>query len=273
MLSDHHKIKSLGYADIVEVLSTRYQISLAEAAEVVKDLTFSEYNALLEASADIPSPSGQATISPQPSTGTSSGKDASVQWAGKGTPVQQGMAVGIKDQQTGLVTPHQVTKTDGQGGVTVTDPKTGQAATYNEQDLQPLISKPGQSQPSTQNPNQKGIANPMPQTSAALGSLMQSHDYGDQELTRILELAGLKEDGSGGCSGAGGMGGGATTAGNIASASAPIGSLKKRYKQAEESSDKTVSGKIDPKGSSNELAQKLADRKMKSATRHHNGIR
>ena len=267
MLSDHHKIKSLGYADIVEVLSTRYQITLAEAAEVAKRLTFAEYNTLLEASADIPSPSGQRAISPQASTGTTgTSNGTSVQWAGVGTPVQQGMEVGIADRQTGQVMPHQVAKTDGQGGVTVTNPVTGQTETYNEKDLTPLASKNDAARSSNSSPK---IANQMPKTTAAISNLMQSHDYDDKELNRILELAGLVEDGSaGGCAA-----GGSTTAGNIASAAAPIGSLKKRYKQAEETSDKTVSGKIDPNGASNELAQKLADRKMKSATRHHNGIR
>lgn len=272
MLTDNYKITSLGHECITNILSSKYSISLEEAAEVVKQLSFSEYNSLLEASADIPSPSGQSNISPTSSAGSSSGTAANsgssglggataagaIPWKGTGVPVQQGMAVGIKDPKTGLVMPHQVTKTDGQGGATVTDPTTGKISTYNEKDLLAL----GKS---------KGMANPMQKTTNAITGLVQSHDYGDKELNRILELAGLKEDGSSGGCGAGATAG-ATVSGNIATVAVPLGAVKKR-KLAKEKSDSTVSGKIDPNAASGELAQKLSDRKMKSATRHHNGIR
>jgi hypothetical protein len=164
----------------------------------------------------------------------------------------------------------EVSKINGMGEISIRNPQTGKETLYTMDDLEQFTKLPM----AARNSAHGGVQNPAPRTSAAIQNLMQSEDHSKQELTRILELAGLKEDGSGGGCSAGGMATtGATVAGNIATVAQPLGKVKKRYKGAEESSDSTVSGKIDPNAATGALAQGLADRKLKSATRKHNGIR
>jgi len=280
-LTDNYKITSLAYEDVIPQFAKRYMLTIEEAKEVVKNLSFSEYASLLKEAIVPPSQQtpGQTQVN-QPgqttgTTGPSSG--VKVSYAGQGTPIQTGMQVGIKNPKTGLNMPNEVVKYDmTTKAVTVKDPTTGQQQTYNEKDLLPLAAD-GQTTAPQQNTGGSS-GNPMPRTTSALQGLMQSYDYGDKEIKRIRELAGIKEDGSGGGCGAGGMaGGGTTTAGNIAGVAQPLGKIKKRQPQHEEirtpdpKRNVSIQGKIDPNAATGELSTNLANRKMKTASRKNNG--
>jgi hypothetical protein len=309
MLTNNHKITSLAYEDIVSQLSEKYEITPEVARTVVKDLSFLEYNSLLEQNGgpaigtvkpgmypqvqqvsqtassdtlkrkqkelaadiedvkteDIIPPSEQTPGNPQVNSPSSQQQGSTqVNWAGNDTPIQQGMQVGLKDPQTGMAMPHEVVQVDpSTKGVILKDPQTGQQQSYNQGDLVPIASNSNSS-----NTNSQSSTQPVVPTSGQ--QLNQSFDHGDNEIKRILELAGIKENGSGGCS-AGGMASGATTAGNIASVAAPLGKIKKRTPQAEESGNGTIHGKIDPNAATGELSRRLADAKMKTASRKNNG--
>ena len=177
---------------------------------------------------------------------------ATVSWAGKGTPIEQGMTVGLKGPN-GLPVPGEITQVDqSANGVKVRNPTTGQEEWHGNDDLQPFMANAKPGQQSVQ-PNQQQMAE-------------------DKDLARMRQLAGIKEDASGG----------ASCAGGIAVASAPLGKVKRRQ-SVEESPPpkeytpkgpaKTIVGDTKPHQASGELSANLAVRGKKTASRINNGIK
>lgn len=291
MISNNYKIDSILYEDTIKVICEKYNINLDEANELIKNLSFTEYyqlitEAVIPPSQQIPG-APQVNKSNQPISPTGSvGPQPGNQPIGnlQGSAMQPGQTVGIKNDQ-GQIVPHQISNVDNSGNATVIDPKTGEQTTHDMTELHSILGQAGnendgtdQSYNSNSSPD---LSHPMPRTAGALNSLMQSVDYGDKELQRLRELAGINEDASGGGCSAGGMSSGsngATVAGNIASVAKPLGQIRKRNQsQTEEiktTSDKhnvSIHGKIDPRGASGELSRRLADANMKTATRKNNG--
>lgn len=208
-------------------------------------MSFSEYHKLSEAGANITPPSGQ-TISP---SGPSQQKAPAAQngpqqtksvWPGKGAPVEVGMTVGLKGPN-GLPVPGTVSQVDASAkGVKVRNPTTGQEEWSNMDTLEPFMAQQGS------------------------GNQSQQID-----LQRLQELAGIKEN----CSG------GATGAGAIAIAPAPTGKVKRRQETSEQApveytpkeAPKTIVGDTKPNQASGKLSADLAARGKKTASRINNG--
>ena len=255
MLTNNYKIVTLGYEDAIKKLSEQQNISLEEAKGMVSQMSFLDYHSLLEANITVTPPSGQ-TISPttqptQTSTSTSQNGQPTMGWAGKGTPIQQGMTVGVKNQQ-GMPVPGQVTQVDaGANGVKVKDPTTGQEQWQNQDELQPFMAS------SQSNGNTGSV-----QTAPTAQSPVQEEE---NELRRILELAGIKEN----CSA------GATGAGAIAIAPAAMGGVKKRQSTEEEIdkhvTPKTIVGDTKPNQATGALSSNLAAKNKHTASRSNNG--
>lgn len=276
MLTNNYTITSLAHDDMLKVIADQYGISISEASEVVKQLSFKEYNTLLEANGDranIPSPSGIAPIGGDPAsktqnitpsgTQTTPGSANSIPPTNKNTVVtfNAGDKVSSTDASGKALDYEVVSQDNSKGTAVVRDTVSGQEQTHNLQDLTPTDKTAihtGQPKPARSNGQ---IQNPFQQALSAATQLTQSATYDDKELTRILELAGIKETAS--C--------GSTGAGSIASIAQPMGTVQKRHKQVEVVTDKTIQGKIDPNAATGELSRRLADRKMKTASRKNNG--
>lgn len=237
-----HKIIVEGFADVKG-------ISFDEAKKVISEMSFSEYHKLSEAGANITPPSGQ-TITP---SGSSAQKQPAAQgspqqvksvWPGKGSPVEVGMTVGLKGPN-GLPVPGTISQVDtGAKGVKVKNPTTGQEEWSNMDTLEPFMAQ-----------NQPGVQQPPAQQQT--------------DLQRLRELAGIKEN----CSG------GATGAGAIAIAPAPMGKVKRRQETTEQAPveytpkgpPKTIVGDTKPNQASGKLSADLAVRGKKTASRINNG--
>ncbi len=158
MLRHDPKIAALMYESAIDKLSKIKNITLQESRIEISKMSFIQYLTLLEASANITAPSGQ-TISPaapgpqasvpssQPSQAAqTSPQKAQIMWAGKGSPIEQGMTVGLKGPN-GLPVPGEITQIDhSANGVKVRNPTTGQEEWHGNNDLQPFAAgnKPGQ---------------------------------------------------------------------------------------------------------------------------------
>lgn len=244
------------------ILSETMNISIDEAREKMYAMSFKDYLNIMEASVDITPPSGQ-TISPTTSsvaqTGptqqpNSSSTNIKSIWPGKGAPVEVGMTVGLKGPN-GLPVPGQVSQVDtGSKGAKIKNPTTGQTEWVNLDTLQPYTTAGG----STQNNNPGQPQGQIPTTEAP-------------ELTRLRELAGIKEN----CSA------GATGAGTIASAPAAMGSMKRRQPTDEQvkteytpkEAAKTIAGDTKPNQASGKLSADLSARGRKTASRINNGFK
>jgi hypothetical protein len=236
----------------VERLAESRNISLEESRKLISEMSFLQYHNLIEANgANITPPSGQ-TIGPSgpsstPST-SSGGSQVKASWPGKGAPVEVGMTIGMKGPN-GMPVPGEISQVDaGAKGVKVKNPTTGQDEWMNMDQMQPFMAqgKPGQ-------PTQT----------------MQSTAE-DAQLTRLKELAGIKEN----CSA------GATGAGAIAIAPAAMGGVKKRVDPVEESPSlehevagtKSIIGATGPQASQiGKLSANLAATNEKTAKRVRNG--
>lgn len=248
------------YDNTTNTLAKLKGITLEESRKELSNMTFMQYMDLLEAGANITPPSGQA-IGPnagapsmpggkQPAPQQSQQQQASktpqkaqVMWAGKGSPIEQGMTVGLKGP-SGLPVAGEITQVDtSANGVKVRNPTTGQEEWHGNDDLEPYMAQ--------QTPG-------APQQMA-------------EELKRMKQLAGIAEDASGGASCAGAMG---------ASTAQPLGKkIQKRqveeapaveYKQGPQ---KTVVGDTKPSQASGKLSADLAARGKKTASRINNGIK
>jgi len=252
MIKNDHIIQSIAYGDAVRKLAELRGIGLTEARQEISRMGFKEYHTFVnEAGANITPPSGnplgpttpqgQAQKAPAASKGPQQIKSI---WPGQGAPVEVGMTVGLKDPK-GLPVPGQVSQVDmSANGVKVKNPTTGKDEWMNTDELQPFMA---QQEPGTPEPGEQ------------------------QDLQRLRELAGIQEN----CSG------GATGAGAIAIAPAPLGRMKKR-EPAEEAlkkeytpreAAKTIIGDTKPNQASGELSATLAANGRKTASRINNGIK
>lgn len=270
MIKDDPKIRALMHGDLVEQLATHRKIDITEAREIVAGLSFIEYRQMVE---DVTPPSGQ-TIGPTGSTGTSTAPNTAATnaptpsnvksiWPGKGAPVEQGMTVGLKGPN-GVPVPGSITQVDmGAKGVKVKNPTTGQEEWTNMDALEPYVAN---GQTPAQPGNQPPAANP-----AGITTTTEGANDDATQLSRLRELAGIKEN----CSA------GATGAGSIAVAPAVMGTMKKRQMTDEElkkeyvpkEAAKTIVGDTKPNQASGELSSNLAVRGKKTASRANNGFK
>jgi hypothetical protein len=169
-----------------------------------------------------------------------------------------GMTVGLKGPN-GIPVPGQVSQVDASAkGVKVKNPTTGQDEWVNMDALQPFMAggKPNANIQPGAGTNQQSVTT-------------TAEDAG--QLTRLRELAGIKEN----CSA------GATGAGSIAVAPAAMGSIRKRQPTDEQikkeytpkEAAKTIAGDTKPSQASGELSANLAARGKKSAGRINNGFK
>lgn len=256
MLRNDPRITGLMYVNAEETLSKLKGITIAESKKELSNMSFSQYVNLLEAGANITPPSGQAVgpsagaPSMQPSSQQSqqqkpqaAPQKAQVIWPGKGSPVEQGMTVGLKGPN-GLSVPGEITQVDqSANGVKVRNPTTGQEEWHGNDDLQPYMAQ-------QQSGSQQQMA---------------------EELSRLKQLAGIAEDSSGGASCAGAMG---------ASTPQPLGKKVQRRQMEEtpaveykQGPQKTVVGDTKPNQASGKLSADLAARGKKTASRINNGIK
>jgi hypothetical protein len=157
------------------------------------------------------------------------------------------MTVGLKGAD-GLPVPGEVSQVDmGAHGVKVKNPTTNQDEWMNMQDLQPFMAASDAGQDMSAQPTAEDTT----------------------DLSRLRELAGIKEN----CSG------GATGAGAIAIAPAAMGSVKKRQPTDEEMKTeytpkhaaKTIVGDTKPNQATGKLSADLAASGKLSAGRANNG--
>jgi hypothetical protein len=256
MIKNDLKIQSLIHGDIFEKLAKDRQIDINEARELVANMSFSEYYALNEF---ITPPSGQ-TISPSGPTNAGTGTNTKANWPGKGAPPEVGMTVGLKGPN-GIPVPGQISQVDMSAkGVKVKNPTTGQDEWTNLDALEPFMAQAGS--PSAPPAGNSSNQPPVPGQQTA-------EDAND--LVRLRELAGIKEN----CSA------GATGAGSIAVAPAAMGSMRKRQPTDEEfkkeytpkEAAKTIVGDTKPNQASGELSSNLAVRGKKTASRTNNGFK
>jgi hypothetical protein len=260
-------VNDIIYGDMVHKLAAQRNIGLSEARIILSQMSFIDYRTLSEDNTSITPPSGntlgpttQSTQQQQANAPT----NAKSTWTGKG-PINVGMTVGVKGPN-GLPVPGQVSQVDmGAKGVKVKNPTTGQDEWMNMDTLQPFIvaggNTPQNTQPGTQQPAQPG-----PQQQ---GTQPTQEQQDITNLTRLRELAGIKEE----CSS------GATGAGSIAIAPAAMGKMKKRQYpeeslQAEytpKTSAKTIIGDTKPAQASGKLSADLAASGKVSAGRINNG--
>lgn len=262
MLRNNPKITDLLHESAVKSLSLLNNITIQESKNMILEMSFKQYMQLLEAGANITPPSGQ-TIGPSASAPSMPGNQqvqqnqpaqnapqkAQPMYAGKGSPIQQGMTVGIQGPN-GNQLPGQITQVDaGRKSVAIKNPTTGQEEWVNNDDLQPYSNN---SQP--QQNNQQSSAEP---TGLA------------EEIKRIKQLAGLSENSSAG----------ASCAGAIASAPSAMGTMKRRPVD-ENSMDeytptvaKTVVGDTKPGQDSGKLSARLAKAGKPTASRTNNGFK
>lgn len=237
------------YGDMVYKLAAQENIGLTEARYLLSQMSFTEYRKLSEDNTTIVPPSG-TPIGPtsQGSQQKPAANAAKATWTGKG-PLSVGMTVGLKGPN-GLPVPGEVSQVDMSAkGVKVKNPTTGQTEWMNIDALQPFM--------------------------AATGGATQNIQPGAQptqeemDLVRLRELAGIKEN----CSG------GATGAGAIAIAPVSMGKVKRRQPAEEalkseytpKGPAKTVVGDTKPSQASGKLSADLAASGKVSASRTNNG--
>jgi hypothetical protein len=152
------------------------------------------------------------------------------------------MTVGLKGPN-GVPMPGEISKVDTMAnGVTVKDPTTGKDQWMNIKDLQPFMAQGQQAQPTAED-----VAH----------------------LTRLRELAGIKENCSGGATGAGAIAIAPAATGNVKKRQYPEESLQKEY--TPKHSAETIAGDTKPGQASGQLSANLAASGKKSAGRINNG--
>lgn len=268
MIKGDKIINDLVYGNISETIAKTKNISIMEARSEISKMSFKDHIALEEA--DIVPPSGQP-LGPTGTTGTNQSTNQSTastpappsgntkgNWAGKGSPFEVGMTVGLKGP-TGAPTPGEISYIDSASkGVRVRDPSTGEEQWHNNDALIPYSGNPGGTEQTKLNnrPGQGGF------NIDQLGQMME-----DKELTRLKQLAGISENASSG----------ASSAGAIASAPTAMGSVNKR-KTTEQKKEytrtapaKSIIGDTKSHQASGELSATLVANGKKTATRINNG--
>ena len=176
-------------------------------------------------------------------------------WPGKGSPAQVGMTVGLKGP-SGTPVPGQITQVDQAAkGVKVKNPTTGQEEWSNLDALEPYMAS-GQANQQTPAPQQPALGQP-------------TKTMEEQELSRLLELAGIMETCSAGATGAGSIASAPAAMGTIRRRPEPEGKLKKEYKQTRPA--QTIVGDTKPNQASGQLSANLAATGKVSASRTNNG--
>jgi len=248
------------HKEIVGNLAESKGISFDEAKGTISQMSFAEYHRLGEAI--ITPPSGQTiapTATPQKAgAATTSPQKMKAIWPGMGAPVEVGMTVGLKGPN-GLPVPGQVSQVDaGAKGVKVKNPTTGQEEWANMDSLEPFMA--GAEQGQNIQPGQQTV-----QT----GQQPTAEDIND--LARLRELAGIKEDCSGGATGAGAIAVAPSAMGTVKRRQPTDEQLKKEYTPKEAA--KTIVGDTKPNQASGELSANLAVRGKKTASRANNGFK
>lgn len=244
--------------EIVENLAESRGITTEQARKIVSDLSFSEYHRLSEGGAMITPPSGQTIAPSGPSTqpqksssaATSPQKIKSI-WPGQGAPVEVGMTVGLKGPN-GLPVPGEISQVDMTAkGVKVKNPTTGQDEWANMDALEPFMA--GAEQGQNIQPGQQPTAEDA------------------NSLARMRKLAGIREDSSGGATGAGAIAIAPTAMGQVKRRQPTEEQIKKEYTPKEAA--KTIVGDTKPNQASGELSANLAARGKKTASRINNGYK
>jgi hypothetical protein len=266
MLRHNPKIIDLIYESAIEKLAGIKGITIQESRQEIAKMSFKQYLKLVEASANITPPSGQtigpsagsagAPITTGSPTATTQGPQtapskAQIMWNGPGSPIEQGMTVGLKGPN-GLPVAGEITQVDsGAKGVRVKNPTTGQEEWHGNDDLQQY----------------QGGATVPGATPHAAGLQQQQMA---EDIRRMRQLAGIAEDASGG----------ASCAGGIATAPTAMGNVKRRQSVEEGPSEeytpevaKTVAGDTKPNQATGRLSANLAARGKKTAARTNNGFK
>lgn len=254
MLTNNPMINDIAYGNIIETISKLENITIQESKEKLSKMSFSEYLTLLEMGANITPPSGQA-VGTTGTTGTNS-QNSNIKsiWPGKGSPVQVGMTVGLKDV-SGAPIPGEISHVDTAAkGAKVKNPKTGKEEWVNLDTLEPYMVNQNQQgqQPAQQNQSQNTVQE-------------------DKDIIRLKELAGISEN----CSA------GATGAGAIAIAPVSAGKMQKRQKTDEEHKveykpkgpAKSIIGDTKPNQATGKLSADLVANGKKSASRANAGMK
>lgn len=265
MIKDDLNIRALMYRDLVDYLSESREINITEARNIISELSFINYCSLME---EIIPPSGQPIGPVGSSTGVSTNSSQATNsptqapnniksiWPGKGAPVEVGMTVGLKGPN-GLPVPGQISQVDlASKGVKIKNPTTGQDEWANMDSLEPFMAAS----------NQNNSTVPQNSQNITTEEFQQS-----EQLRRLKELAGIKEN----CSS------GATSSSAIAISPTSMSGVKKRQSTDEEikkeyvpkEAAKTIIGDTKPHQASGELSSNLAVRGKKTASRNNNGFK
>lgn len=260
MLSNNPRITDLMFESTIAKLAKDRGITIEESRLEISKMSFSQYLNLIEASANISSPSGQ-TIGPSaakqasPTSNTQVPQTApakqQVMWNGPGAPIEKGMTVKLKGPN-GLPVAGVISQVDQSAhGVKVKNPITGQDEWHGNDDLEPYAG-----------------GDTVPGATPQAAGLHQQQVA--EEISRMRQLAGIAEDSSGG----------ASCAGGIAIAPTVMGGMKKRSQVEEGPSEeytpgvaKTVAGDTKPNQATGRLSANLAARGKKTASRINNGFK
>lgn len=256
------------YGDMVHRIAEEKNVGLTEARDIISKMSFREYQV---AEATVPAPSG-ATIAPTGSSATPNENDAANQAAAgspsaagtpsyiKGQIPQKGQSVSVKSR-AGLPLQGTIKDVDQmKNGALVINPETNKEEWWNISTLEPFLAGKAPPPALGQAGNQTDQQGALAQT----GKVAE-----DAELSRMLQLAGIQEN----CSG------GATGAGAIAMAPSAMGGIKKR-EPAEEALTpeytpkgpaKTIVGDTKPNQATGKLSADLAASGKKAAGRINNG--
>lgn len=232
MIKDNIFINDLAHGKILEHIAEVKGVDIEAAKAILQSASFSEYVELIE---KIVPPSGTPVGSATAPAQSTQNKKTPV-WANKNSPLTPGMTVGV-NSETG-VSPMQVSQVDqAANGVKVKDPTTGKEQWLSKDDL---------ADPTVQEEN-------------------------DDDLSRILELAGISEMSSGGAVSAGAIATAPASMGSVRKRTEESGSLKKEYTRKEP--PKTIIGDTKPGQASGELSANLAASGKPSASRKNAGFK
>jgi hypothetical protein len=243
MIRDDKIINELMYGDIVKDFANSRNIGLTEARAAISQMSFSDYHRLVEAGTAITPPSGNAIGPTSSNTGNNqqnnpaqnSPTKTTPAWSGKG-PVTIGMQVGMQGDNNTPV-PGIVSSVDpSTQGVVIKDPVTGKQTTLNMKDLQPFATQATQGQTAV-----------------------------EEELRRMRQLAGIKENCSAGATGAGAIAVAPVAMGKMKKRQYPEESLKAEYTPS--GPVKTIIGDTKPNQASGKLSADLAASGKKTAAR------
>jgi hypothetical protein len=242
MLINDPLIINLIHEDIITQMASTKGITILEAKSLMSSLTFKQYYTLVENPIIPPSgqpisPSGTKSTTTQPASKAPSAIKSL--WPGKGSPVETGMTVGLKDPQNKPM-PGTVTQVDQSAkGVKIKNPTTGKDEWYNIDSLEPFA------QVTTE----------------------------EQELTRLKRLAGISENCSAGATGASNVAVGVvgTSENMVRRKSTTEEKFTKEYTPSGPA--KTIIGDTKPAQASGELSATLAASGKPSASRKNNGFK